>query len=407
MKVPAWLAEFYRQWYEARGKKLNPRERSFSRRWEKLLDDAGLRSAAERSSAAAEADALRAEGHLELRRHHYRHYLIESVALPASSEPWLLALFGKASAQELRRQATATVAQFKWTGHQRWPESWQKMSEEILTAFEKGGNHAPFFWNDPAALEHLLSILHKLTEREWPEGTLIREASKALGLESKKLEEMQRSLESALHRLFGEKTGLESLGILCAQSRVTLHGPLRLHFEDGKVQDFEHLRGEITISYSDLQRCTQATTRAGQILTIENSKTPFPQAVAANREGDTLLVTTSFPNSATRRLLNLLPISLPHYHFGDTDASGYAILKSLREIGTRPVERFLMNWRDNPDSPPLSEYDRRILKSLKRSPLMKDCLPFLLEMERAGRKGFFEQETEGAPIFGQWPFWRL
>ena len=407
MKVPAWLAEFYRQWYEARGKKLEPRKRSFSRRWETLLDDAGLRSAAERSNAVAEADALRAGGHLELGRHRYRRYLIESVALPASSEPWLLALFGKTSAQELCGRAMAVVTRCKDMGHRRWPESWQTMNEKILAAFEKGGNRAPFFWNDPVELEHLLSILHKLTEREWPEGILIREVSRDLGLGSKGLGERQRPLESALRLLFEEKTGLESLGILCAQSRVTIHGPLSLHFEDGKIQRFEHLRGDITISFSDLQRCVQATTSAGRVLTIENSKTPFPRAVAANRQGDTLLVATSFPNSATRRLLNLLPFSLPHYHFGDTDASGYAILKSLREIGVRPVERFLMNWRDYPESPPLSEYDLRILESLKRSPLMEDCLPFLLEMERAGRKGFFEQENEGSPIFDHWPFWKI
>jgi hypothetical protein len=197
---------------------------------------------------------------------------------------------------------------------------------------------------------------------------------------------------------------LEALGILGSQSRVLLQGRLCLHFADGTTQVFEHLQGEYTLSIADLARAERASTSALRILSIENARTTFRQAAAINT-GDTLIVATSYPNAATRRLLELLPPELPHYHFGDTDVSGYAILRALREIGLRPVLPFLMAWRDKDNSPPLTEHDRRLLPALLASPLMDDCSESLQAMTRAGRKGHFEQETNGAPTRKEWPWW--
>ena len=355
--------------------------------------------------ARAEAEALRKEGHLLLRYYKGRAYSLEWIALSPASEPWLLALVGANSAQDRRSQASAHVLQSRAAGHPRWPESWQNLCDKILSAFEEGRNLAPFFWSAPEDVGWLVTILHGLTAREWPTDTLIRAASTELGVPSKLLEEKQRALESGLGALFAEDTTLESLGILGSESHATIHGRLSLHFPDGSMQHFERLRGSFTLSLSDLQRAARATTDAGQILSIENAKTTFRQAAAANVCADTLLIATSYPNAATRRLLEILPVELPHYHFGDTDASGYAILRGLRQSGRRHVEAFLMDWRDKEDSAPLSEHDRRILPSLKSSPLMQDCLSELTAMEGSNRKGLYEQESLGAPTLSAWPFW--
>jgi hypothetical protein len=405
VKPSAWLAELHRQWHEARGRKLQPSARAFSRPWEDLLDAAGLRTAAERSHALGEAAEYEKQGRVRLRRHRYRRHLVEAIDLPPASESWLITQFSGKSAQDLRNRAIALVTQAEAEGHPRWPESWQNLCRQILEAFTADRNFAPFFWKDPSELAQCLALLRALTTRDWPAGTLIRDASAALDLESKALEKSQRILESALSLLFGEETTLESLGLAGSQSRATVHGPLTLHFADGSVQPFDNLRGEFSVSLPDLQRAVLASTSAGRILSIENAKTTFRQAAAANLTGDTLLVATSYPNAATRRLLELLPAELPHFHFGDTDASGYAILRSLRGIGRRPVARFHMNWCDAENSAPLSEHDRRLLPSLKSSPALADCLPDLLAMESAGRKGRFEQEALGPPILARWPFW--
>ena len=405
MKNSAWLIEFHRQWHKARGGKLHSATRAFSRGWEDLLDAAHLRTAAERSHALLEAEEHEKQGHVRLRRHRYRKHLIEAIDLPVKSEPWLIGLFEGKSAQELSSLAVAIVARELANSHPRWPESWEDLCQRISASFQEGKNLAPFVWKDPTELEALLKTVHALTAREWFAGTLIRDASTALGLESKDLEKKQGVLESALGLLFGEETTMESLGLSGSQSLAMVHGLLRLHFADGTVQDFENLRGEFSVSLVDLQRAIRANTDAEQILSIENVKTTFCQAVAANLHRDTLLVATSYPNTATKRLLEILPPALPHYHFGDTDASGYAILHFLREIGRRPVAKFLMDWKDKENSAPLSEHDRRLLPSLQKSPLMADCLPDLRAMESAGRKGCFEQEAHSVPTGTRWPFW--
>ena len=406
MSASPWLIELHRQWHGARGKKLSAGGRAFSRKWEDLLDDAGLKSAAERNEARSEVETLGKERHLLLRHHKYRKHILESISLPPASEPWLLSLVDAKSAHDQQSQSITLVLQSRAEGHPRWPESWQRLCDRVLSAFEHGQNLPPFIWNKPEELASLLMTLHGLTAREWPTNTLIRDASAAMGLPSKFLEKKQPALESGLGVLFGEDTSLESLGLAGSQSQVTIHGRLSLHFADGSIQHFEHLRAPFSISLSDLQRSVRVSTDAGQILSIENAKTTFRQAVAANVQGGTLLIATSFPNAATRRLLEVLPATLPHHHFGDTDVSGYAILCSLRELGIRRVEPFQMNWSDKEDSEPLSEHDLRILPTLKSSPLMEDCLPFLAAMEHLSRKGNYEQESLGMPQLTGWPFWK-
>lgn len=405
MNPAPWLVEFHRQWHKSRGHRIQPASRAFSLAWKDLLEAAGLFSAAEQKHAEAEALALEKQGHLTLKRHRYRQYIIESVSLPPGAEPWLIALFGASSAGDLRAQSLAIIQDSQSTGHPRWPESWRLLCDVLTAAFETEKNLRPFFWKDPAELENLLRVLHGLTGREWPPHTLIRDASVALGCESKFLEQKQAVLESALSILFQETSTLEALGILGSQSRATVHGLLTLHFEDGSTQDYHNLRGDFTIALTDLERATRATTSAKQILSIENFKTTFRQAASANTQGDTLLLATSYPNKATIRLLNLLPAAIPHHHFGDADASGYAILRSLREISPRPVQAFLMAWRDSHESPPLTEHDLRILPALISSPLMTDCQHSLIAMANAGRKGLFEQESLGAPSLSGWRFW--
>src|SRR5438445_340277 len=109
MKPSAWLVELHRQWFAARGKKLTPATRPFSRRWEDLLDEAKLTSAAERSHAEREAANLEAESKLAVKRHRYRPHIIESVAVPVSAEAWLIEICGGASSTNLRNRSLEIV----------------------------------------------------------------------------------------------------------------------------------------------------------------------------------------------------------------------------------------------------------------------------------------------------------
>lgn len=78
--------ELFAQWQRARGGRMEPAARPFTRDWEDLLEDAGLTSATERNEAEQDARALAADGWLELKPVRYKPHLIARVALPLAAE---------------------------------------------------------------------------------------------------------------------------------------------------------------------------------------------------------------------------------------------------------------------------------------------------------------------------------
>jgi hypothetical protein len=393
-----WLAEFYRRWQAARGRRVTAPSRAFSQDWIKLLEAAGITSAEDQATAAREAEACQ---QLVLKRHRYRKYLIERVTLPVASEAWLIERFGGTAGGDLQARSLEIVGEF--SGHSRFPAEWAALGESLRVAFSQGRSLRPFRWSHPDSLRRLLHVVKKLSEKEWPAGTLIRAASVDIGLDSKELERHQRTIEAALARLFGAEISLKSLGLAAGDSHVELHGPVCLHFPDGSVHDFNGL-ANVLISAADLQRCSSISTTAEQLLSIENRKTSFRQYAAANRDRRTLIAATSFPTPAFRELLEKLPVSLPHHHFGDTDPAGWLILLKLREATPRPVGAFRMRWRAGGRPSPLTPYDRKLLPVLLASPCLADVRPEIATMEDRQDRGDFEQETMGPPKPGGWPF---
>ena len=388
-----WLTELHRRWHAARGKRVKASSRAFSVDWMKLLESAGITSAEDQATAAREAEACEP---LVLKRHRYRKYLIERVTLPLASEPWLIERFGGTASEVLQKNSLKIVAEFSERGHSRFANEWANLCNNLRAAFVEGRSLRPFNWHHPETLRQLLDGIKKLSEREWPPGTLIRAASVDLGLESKLLERHQRTFESGLTRLFGTEASLKSLGLVAGDSHVELHGPVCLHFPDGSVHDFDGLTN-VLISAADLARCSSISTSAKRLLSIENRKTTFRQYSAANHDRRTLIAATSFPTPAFRELLEKLPSALPHYHFGDTDPAGWHILLKLREATTRPVEAYQMKWRPAPIPSLLTPYDHKLLEKLLSSPLLADVSEEIRVIWERGDRGDFEQETLGPP----------
>ena len=388
-----WLTELHRRWHAARGKRVKASSRAFSVDWMKLLESAGITSAEEQATAAREAEACEP---LVLKRHRYRKYLIERVTLPLASEPWLIERFGGTASEVLRANSLEIVAEFSERGHSCFANEWANLCNNLRSAFAQGRSLRPFNWNHPDTLRHLLDGVRKLSERDWPSGTLIRAASVDIGLESKQLERHQRTYESGLTRLFGTEVSLKSLGLVAGDSHVELHGPICLHFSDGSMHDFDGLTN-VLISAADLARCSSISPSAKRLLSIENRKTTFRQYAVANHERGTLIAATSFPTPAFCELLEKLPSALPHYHFGDTDPAGWHILLKLREATPRPVEAYQMKWRPAHVPSPLTPYDRKLLEKLLSAPLLLDVRDEIRVIAERGDRGDFEQETLGPP----------
>lgn len=391
-RSPRWLVELHRQWQAARGRRIAASSRAFTRDWATLLDDAGITSAEDQATAGREVEELEKTGHFILKRHRYRRYLIERITLPLASESWLRDHFSAASSQELLEESLEILTHFSARSHPLFPVEWADFCRSLQTAFTAGRSLRPFDWAHPQRLRAMLGLLETLSSREWLPGTLVRSASAEIGLDSKALERHQRSIESGLTRMFGSPTSYQSLGLVCGEGHVELHGPVCLHFPDGSVHNFDGL-SQVLISAADLARCVRVTTPALRLLSIENRKTSFRQYAAANTERRTLIAATSFPTPAFRCLLEKLPADLLHDHFGDTDPAGWHILLKLREATPRKVGAFRMKWRPAQVKVPLTPYDRKLLDKLISSPLLEDVMHEIREMADRNDRGDFEQET--------------
>ncbi|WP_395738267.1 Wadjet anti-phage system protein JetD domain-containing protein [Prosthecobacter sp.] len=395
-----WLAQLHQDWMAARKRRVTASVQPFRRDWEQLLEDAGIKSAEDQQAALREAQRM-PKLRLLPRKRNPRY--IDKILIPLESEAWLHAQFGSQPGAASQQQALEIVQTWAAKTHPLLPELWQGLCQRLESAFTIPRVLEPFRWLEVTRVNDLLSLLFQITSREWPAGTLIRDASTQLGHDSKHLEEQQSFLERALEALFERETPLEALGIQTSNSTLHYCGPLVLHFED-HVKPVD-LRFESTLSAAELERATHITTSAERLLTVENRKTTFLQLAHADEARSTLIVATSFPTQAVKLLLQKLPSGLPHHHFGDTDPSGWDILRRLREIRGNPVHPFHMAWRHSAASAPLTRRDLQIIDRLLADSCMSDCRTALHAMKNSGMKGDFEQESLGRPSLSAWPFY--
>lgn len=396
-----WLQTLHEQWMSARKRRVAATVRPFRRDWEGLLDDAGVKSAEDWQAAQREA----ANSPLKLIPFKTKPRFIDKIEVPLEAEAWLHNQFGTQTGAAAQAKSLEIVRRWATHPHPLLPEVWSALCSRLAAEFAIPRAVEPFRWLESERVDELLGLLFRVTAREWQEGTLIRDASTQLGHGSKHLEAQQSFIERALEQLFGRETPLESLGIQTSNSVLHFSGPLTLHFADGTAHVTDALRYESTLPVAEIERAVRITTTAERLLSVENRKTTFLQLARADTNRTTLIIATSFPTQAVRRLLEKLPLDLPHHHFGDTDPAGFHILQKLRHVTTRPVLPFQMTFRDKKQSAPLTRTEKLTLDRLSADPLMHDLHEALKSIQATGRRGDFEQESLGPPPLTGWPFY--
>jgi len=103
--------ELFAQWRAARGDRLEPASRPFTRDWEHLLETAGIVSATDRSDTERDARALAAEGWVQLKPVRYRPHLIHRIVLPLDQESCWRAAFGFAPPSD---EEARLIREFDW-----------------------------------------------------------------------------------------------------------------------------------------------------------------------------------------------------------------------------------------------------------------------------------------------------
>jgi hypothetical protein len=361
------------------------RKRDFTIDYEKFLRLANARDGDERELAE---NALRlAEGEsggvFRIDRHR-KSGLPMTVRLAAEGgEEWLFSKIGRTNPTREREEL---ALYFEQCAERSIPEKWRTawkdwcaslasraMSGASLQPFSKTGNHE--------LMDALTGVLN------WQGESLIRYASARICGDSKRLQALESRLVMALGEITGERS-LEAFGILHKPRSVNLHGPLVLEIGGSRI-DFSALPGTYTLSETNIAEARHVATAARICLTVENEDV-FMEL--AKRNPGALLIQTSFPGSAVRRLIARLP-EMDFLHFGDSDPAGFDILRDLREKTGRNFRPILMEHRPAPQRIALSPAETETLARLIANPAMEDVREELQNSLHGGDKGIFEQET--------------
>jgi hypothetical protein len=302
-------------------------------------------------------------------------------------EAWLFSNLGAAAPADERRELAGFFKRSAGISVPvQWLDAWRRWFEDLAQRAPAGESIQPFQRGDDSGNAELANALAGILA--WQGDSLIRYASAVICGDSKRLETLEPRLLAALRAICGE-TSLEDFGISHKPRTVTLHGPLELILNGHRI-DFSCLPGPVALSETNLMAVSSVETSARICITVENEDVFLE---LAKRNPGVLLVRSGFPGSAVRRLFRLLPPGIRCHHFGDTDPSGFDILRDLREKTGRPILPLMMHPRPGPAGPPFSSHDQQTLARLLDSPVMTDLRPVLQSLLESGSKGVFEQEA--------------
>lgn len=339
-KLPPLLSALARRYERLKAGRTGAFSRDILVPLETLLRDAGCSEGEARASAERQLWELQREGVLILEPVHKRDQShIGQVRFSPENEARFYQQLGLPSPTNVR---TALAGQFEAAAAAevpgQWRAAWQRWCEQMREAALAGSSVQPFDREPSSDNAVLLDLLPKLLR--WQGESLVRFASCVLYGDSKKLEalapiertgEFSGKLRGKLGRVLSDVTDgsvqtLDDLGIIPNPRFALLHGPLRL-FLHGNWLDLGHLQGPFRLSQVDIEQAGDLCTTARRVLTIEN-ETSFHEL--AKLQCGELLIHTSFPGSGTLSLLRRLSTTMEYWHFGDSDAAGFEILRVLR-----------------------------------------------------------------------------
>jgi hypothetical protein len=355
-----------------------------------------------RDLAEHELKTLAARGLLVLETAPRSPQEILKVRLPLSQAESFVEQFEPAAPGTLRQNLAGLFQDMaKRDVPEAYANDWSTYCARLAANMRSGIITPPFDPRRPEEAHELLEAMLRLLA--WQGESYQRFASCALFGKSKRLKALQSPLETILTDLTqGKIQTLADLGITETGGGCWLHGPGQLVTARGRL-DFSALDLPVHISSSDL-RTGKIESAATRWMTVENESTLLE---LAKLHSGILLLSSGFrggmANTSVIHCLRLAPAEL--WHFGDSDPAGFEILRSLRQRTERTIHSLHMDYRPSADSEPLTATDRKLITTLRSSPLLTEQeKSSLFAMLTAGNKGEFEQESLGLPQ-PTWPFY--
>lgn len=363
--------------------------RDFQCNYGKLLEAASCISGERHANARVDLEFAERQGALRLDRHRRDSSLWRKVRVSSEHEQRLFALIGRTSPVAERSEWAALFAQAsEWRVPPEHLSAWRNFCKVRSEQAHAGVGWKPFqrAYRRRAAFQ--LEVAAKLLG--WKRPSLLRTASVQLTGSSKFLERCASTMQSLLALASGNAVrSFADIRIDHNPAAVRFHGPVRVVLH-GQVIDYAQHMGESVLSEADLAAAESIEFHAPRCVTVENA-TKFHE-LCRLQCGD-IFVHTSYPNKATVQFLRGLPTELPLFHFGDTDAWGFDVLRALRSSVARPIQPLHMRYRPRIGSKPLGYRARRKLHRLLNDPVLADARDQLLQLDRVGREGDYEQES--------------
>ena len=237
----------------------------------------------------------------------------------------------------------------------RFQDDWRARAiSYILNQLKAEKSPAPFSLTDSNLTLDLLAVLQALPTLAAE--TPYRVFSVRVFNDSKRLEVIKNQLVSLARlgnpewkRIPAEEV-LRELNLVANPSYIHLAGNWQLTTEDGEILN---LSGFIpSVGFPAAQTSALQTIHAQSVLCIENLTT-FHQYIQAreiaqrNTQHETathaIICSYGNPSPAIRRVLRLLPETIPIYIWSDLDYGGFNILSQLRRTGSEQIQAYLMD----------------------------------------------------------------
>ena len=283
----------------------------------------------------------------------------------------------------------------------RFVDDWRARAiRTILTNLRAGKSPSPFSLIDTDLDTDLLTVMEAIPvlEAETP----YRVFSVRIFNDSKRLEALKNQLVSLARlgnpewkRLPADEV-LRELNLVANPNYLHLAGNWQLTLSSGEILSLGGFSPALGFPAAQTASLQSVEIHAEAVLCIENLTT-FHEFIRHNETRSSAFATMCTygnPSPATRRILRLIPASIPIYHWSDLDYGGFNILSQLRRSVDERVQPYGMDIAtleaNYERSRPLTVSDCANLKKLLQRPELRDVRPAIEHLLKRGVK--LEQE---------------
>jgi len=324
-------------------------------------------------------------------------HLLRSAALNPQQTAAMYALLNRSAKVAQQRALELLLLADKF----RYADDWRTRAlRHVLENLRAGKSPAPFSLANPGLNADLLAIMEGVSTLQAE--TPYRVFSVRVFNDSKRLEALRGQLVSLARigapewRRFTSEEVLRELNLVPNPTYLHMAGAWQLVLDSGEILPLGGFAPAVGFPAAQAAQLRAVTVHAEAVLCIENL-TSFHEYVRHSAAGGPAWATLcSFgnPSPAVRRLLSLLPVETPIYHWSDLDYGGFNILGQLRRLVSARVQAYRMDIAtlesNYARSRPLTLPDRANLKKLLARPELSDARPVIEHLLKRGVK--LEQE---------------